>query len=219
LELADGGTVFLDEFSEMGVAPQSKLLRFLEEKSFKRLGSALDVQVDVRVVAASNRNLDEAVQRAQLRKDLYYRLRVFPVHLPPRRERRGDIALLAAHFIDLFNREFRKRVEGLSPESLRMLESHHWDGNVRELKNAIERAMLFADGPRLAPGDFSILSPRSSLDAPFVLPPEGINLDQLERSLVTQALKRADGNRTRAGALLGMTRDRMRYRIEKFDLE
>jgi DNA-binding NtrC family response regulator len=219
LELADGGTVFLDEFSEMPPASQAKLLRFLEEKCFKRLGSASDIRVDVRVIAASNRDLEASVKRRELRKDLYYRLMVLPLALPPLRERFGDIPLLAAHFIDSYNREFKKRVRGLSTEARRVLESRPWEGNVRELKNSVERAMLFAEGVELAAGDFLAPIRHESLSESFVLPPDGIKLDELERSLVTQALERARGNRTRAAALLGLSRDQIRYRVEKFGLK
>jgi len=219
LELADGGTVFLDEFTEMSPALQAKLLRFLEEKSFKRVGGSVDLRVDVRIVAATNRAMEEAVRDGVLRKDLYYRLQVLPVKLPPLRERKDDVGLLATFFIDAFNREFRKKVKGVTREAMDVLRAASWDGNVRELRNAFERAMLFADGDELTAKDFPTIISSSTLSAGYRLPSGGINFDELERSLVTQALERARGNRTHAAALLGMTRDRMRYRIEKFGLE
>jgi DNA-binding NtrC family response regulator len=219
LELADGGTVFLDEFTEMDPMLQAKLLRFLEEKAFKRLGGGKDLSVDVRVIAATNRDMDEAVASGALRKDLYYRLQVLTIKIPSLRDRQGDIPLLAAYFVDHFNREFGKEVQGLTPEAVRLLESYPWEGNVRELRNAIERAMLFAEGDLLAPSDLSTIAERASVAETYLLPPGGVNLDELEKCMVVQALERARGNRTRAGELLGISRDQVRYRIEKFGLE
>ena len=216
-ETADGGTVFLDEIGEMTPALQSKLLRFLEEKTFKRVGGLADVRVDVRVIAATNRNLEDEVKAGRFREDLFYRLQVMPILLPPLRERRGDVMLLAEWYIDRYNREFRKRVRGLTPEAVTVLDSYRWPGNVRELRNAIERAMLLTDREFLAPEDFSTLS-RSAPAATFRLPPDGVNLEDVERQLLTQALERAGGNQTHAGALLGINRDQVRYRIEKFGL-
>jgi two-component system, NtrC family, response regulator AtoC len=219
LELADQGTVFLDEFTEMSPALQAKLLRFLEEKAFKRVGGTVDLRVDVRVVAATNRSMDEAVKDGVLRKDLYYRLQVLPVKLPPLRERKGDVPLLAKFFIDVFNREFKKKVRGITLEARDLLMTAPWEGNVRELRNAFERAMLFAEAEELSPKDFPTIATSKTVNVGYRLPSSGINFDELERSLVSQALERAKGNRTHAAALLGMTRDRMRYRIEKFGLE
>ena len=154
LETADGGTVFLDEVGDMVPALQAKLLRFLEEKTFKRVGGAGDIRVDVRVIAATNRNLDEAVEQGTFRDDLYYRLNVLPVSLPALRDRAEDIPELVAFFIDGFNHEFRKHVQGAEPDALRELQGYAWPGNVRELRNAVERAMLLAEGDRLGVGDF-----------------------------------------------------------------
>ena len=217
-ETADGGTIFLDEIGEMTPALQSKLLRFLEEKAFKRVGGLTDVRVDVRVVAATNRDLEEEVKAGKFREDLFYRLQVMPIPLPPLRERRGDIPLLASHYIDRFNREFRKHVRGLSAAATSLLEQYQWPGNVRELRNAIERAMLLIDHDTLEPGDFTALT-RSVEPAQFRLPPEGVNLEEVERQLLTQALERAGGSQSRAAQLLGINRDQVRYRIEKFGLK
>src|SRR5687767_5833458 len=156
-ETADGGTVFLDEIGEMTPALQSKLLRFLEEKTFKRVGGLADVRVDVRVVAATNRDLEEEVKAGKFREDLFYRLQVMPIPLPPLRERKGDVALLAAYYIERFNREFKKRVRGLSPAATQVLEQYQWPGNIRELRNAIERAMLLIDKEWLEPDNFTPL--------------------------------------------------------------
>ena len=216
-ETADGGTVFLDEIGEMTAALQSKLLRFLEEKTFKRVGGLNDVRVDVRVVAATNRNLEEEVKANRFREDLFYRLQVMPIHLPALRERKGDVQVLAMYFVDRFNREFRKHVRGLSPAAAELLDQYQWPGNVRELRNAIERAMLLVDRDRLEPEDFTTLT-RTVSPTQFRLPAEGVNLEEVERQLLTQALERANGNQTQAAQLLGINRDQVRYRIEKFGL-
>jgi DNA-binding NtrC family response regulator len=219
LESADGGTVFLDEIGEMVPALQAKLLRFLEEKSFKRVGGAADIRVDVRVVAATNRDLEEQVAKGAFRSDLYYRLNVLPIRLPALREHAEDVPVLTAFFIDLFNREFKKRISGTSPSAQALLQTYGWPGNVRELRNVIERAMLLAEGPRLEVQDFDALKPKLGAgDDPFDLPAAGVSLEDLERSLVVQALRRAGGNQTKAAALLGLNRDQIRYRIEKFGL-
>ena len=216
-ETAEGGSLFLDEIGEMTPGLQAKLLRFLEEKTFKRVGGLQDIRVDVRVIAATNRQLEDEVKAGKFREDLFYRLQVMPVVLPPLRERRGDVVRLANYFIDRYNGEFRKRVRGLSSAAVSLLEQYQWPGNVRELRNAIERAMLLADRDSLEPEDFTTLT-RSVAATLFRLPPEGLNLDEVERSLLTQALERAGGNQTHAGQLLGINRDQVRYRIEKFGL-
>jgi DNA-binding NtrC family response regulator len=215
-ETADGGTVFLDEIGEMTPGLQAKLLRFLEEKTFKRVGGLADVRVDVRVVAATNRDLDREVKAGKFREDLFYRLQVMPISLPPLRERKGDVALLASFYIDQFNREFRKKIRGLSPRAVTLLEQYQWPGNVRELRNAIERAMLLVDRTSLEPEDFTLTRTVSPVE--FVLPPEGVNLEEVERQLLVQALDRSGGNQTQAAQLLGINRDQVRYRIEKFGL-
>jgi two-component system, NtrC family, response regulator AtoC len=217
LETADGGTVFLDEIGEMTAGLQAKLLRFLEEKTFKRVGGLQDIRVDVRVVAATNRNLEEEVTAGTFREDLFYRLQVMPITLPPLRERVGDIPLLANYYIDRYNTEFRKRVRGLTSEAMALLEQHRWPGNIRELRNAIERAMLLHDGEWLTPRDLAAVV-RHGSSSLFQLPADGVNLEEVERQLLVQALERAGGNQTQAGHLLGINRDQVRYRIEKFGL-
>ncbi len=217
-ETADGGTVFLDEIGEMTLALQSKILRFLEEKTFKRVGGLADISVDVRLVAATNRDLEEEVSAGRFREDLFYRLQVMPITLPPLRDRRGDIALLTSHYIDRYNTEFKKQVRGVTPEAAALLEAYRWPGNVRELRNAIERAMLLVEHDRLAADDVQSLA-RTAIGTGFRLPPEGVVLEEVEKQLVVQALERARGNQTHAGHLLGLNRDQVRYRIEKFGLE
>ena len=219
LETADGGTVFLDEIAEMTAGLQAKLLRFLEEKTFKRVGGAGDIQVNVRVIAATNRNLQEEVAKGRFRGDLYYRLNVLPISMPALREHIEDVPVLLDFFVDGFNREFRKNILGASSAALKLLQSYGWPGNVRELRNVIERAMLLAEGDRLEPRDFLALSTTAGGSVEGLeLPPNGIDLEQLERSFVMQALKRSGGNQTKAAALLGLNRDQIRYRIEKFGL-
>ena len=223
LEQADEGTVFLDEIGEMVPALQSKLLRFLEEKTFRRVGGSADIHVDVRVIAATNRNLEEQVRSGKFREDLYYRLNVLRVEVAPLRERIEDLPLLAQHFVEMFAREFKRPVRGLSVAAEAALRAYRWPGNVRELRNLIERAVLLSEAGILGPADFDSLH-TSRLDiaaAPpgVALPAEGLNLEDVEKDLVIQALERAHGNQTRAAALLGLHRDQIRYRIEKFGLK
>jgi two-component system response regulator AtoC len=219
-EMADGGTVFLDEIGEMVPALQAKLLRFLEEKTFKRVGGATDIHVDVRVISATNRNLQEEVRQGKFRDDLFYRLNVLPIALPPLRDRADDIARLVTFYIDAYNSEFKKRVRGVTPEAMQQLQRYPWPGNVRELRNAVERAMLLAEGNTLTAGDLSgTAAGPVRLSDRVELPAAGIDLEQLERSLLVQALERTGWNQTRAATLLGLNRDQIRYRIEKFQLE
>jgi len=219
LESADGGTVFLDEIGEMVPGLQAKMLRFLEEKSFKRVGGSVDLHVDVRVVAATNRKLESEVKEGRFREDLYYRLNVLPIELPPLRARPGDIPLLVNYYVDLFNGEFRKKIRGVEPGALEALKTYGWPGNVRELRNVVERAMLLADGPTLTLRDVPVAAGTARLTEQIDLPAVGIDLEQLERSLVVQALERSGWNQTKAAGMLGLNRDQIRYRVEKFKLE
>ena len=219
LESAEGGTVFLDEIGEMVPALQAKLLRFLEEKAFKRVGGAADVRVDVRVIAATNRDLEETVRQGRFREDLFYRLNVMQVTLPPLRDHPSDVPLLVNYYIDIFNREFRKQVRGVTTEAMEVLRAYRWPGNIRELRNAVERAMLLTDSEWLSPESFPMSARTSAVPQSMELPEEGINLDTLERELVVQALRRTGGNQTRAASLLGLNRDQIRYRVEKYGLE
>jgi two-component system, NtrC family, response regulator AtoC len=218
-ETADGGTVFLDEIGEMVPGLQAKLLRFLEEKTFKRVGGATDVRVDVRVIAATNRHLQEEVRHGKFREDLFYRLNVLPIALPPLRERGEDIAGLVGFYVDAYATEFKRRVRGVAPDAMEKLKRHSWPGNIRELRNAVERAMLLADGDTLMSADFSMALAGTPLNERVELPGNGVNLEELERSLLVQALERTRWNQTKAAVLLGLNRDQIRYRIEKFQLE
>jgi two-component system, NtrC family, response regulator AtoC len=218
LETADRGTVFLDEIGEMTPGLQAKLLRFIEEKNFKRVGGSADIHVDVRVIAATNRSMKEEVATNRFRSDLYYRLNVLPMSMPPLRTHPEDVPLLVEYFIDAFNTEFRKHVLGATPAACTVLQGYGWPGNVRELRNVIERAMLLSDADGLDARDFTAVTKAASAGNDFELPAAGVDFEQLERSLVLQALRRSGGNQTRAGALLGLNRDQIRYRIEKFGL-
>ena len=223
-ELAEGGTVFLDEIGDMSPYLQSKLLRFLQDKTFRRVGGDKDIQVDVRVIAATNKNLKTLVEKGAFREDLFFRLKVIPIQLPPLREREGDIPLLVDHFIDGFNREFRKCVKGVTPEFMKRLEEYEWPGNIRELRNTIERAMILGTAETIGAEDLPldlIDQPSAAAErgaGPIQLTRRGVNLEELERDLVMQALELAGGNQTRAGKLLGLNRDQVRYRVEKFGL-
>jgi DNA-binding NtrC family response regulator len=220
LESADGGTVFLDEIGEMVPGLQAKMLRFLEEKSFRRVGGSVDLRVDVRIVAATNRKLETEVREGRFREDLYYRLNVLPVELPPLRAKPGDIPLLINYYVDTYNREFRKRVQGVESGAVDRLKTYGWPGNVRELRNVVERAMLLAEDTTLTTGDFPVASGGSvRLSGQVDLPAGGVDLEQLERSLVVQALERSGWNQTKAAGMLGLNRDQIRYRVEKFKLE
>ena len=217
LESADGGTVFFDDISEMAPALQVKLLRFIEEKTFTRVGGAADIHVDVLVVAASRRHLEDEVAKGHFRSELFAQLNRLHVPLSPLRARPEDIPLLVEHFIDAFNGEFANRVLGASPAAYAVLQRYGWPGNVRELRNVVERAMLLSDGYRLEAHDFASVDTAVSAE-PMELPASGLVLEDLERSFVLQALRRSGWNQTRASALLGLNRDQIRYRIDKFGL-
>ncbi len=220
-EVADGGTVFLDEIGDMPFGLQSKLLQVLEDRTFKRLGGVRDITVDVRVVAATNTDLEAAVREGRFRTDLFYRLNTFPITLPPLRERSADIPVLLRFFIDKFNREFNKQATGADDDAMAALMRHPWPGNVRELRNAVERAMILGPGPELTKSDFAFSleaggDPDRGSGRLLDLPADGLDVEELERDLVRQALEKTGGNQSRAAQLLGMTRDQIRYRIEKY---
>jgi two-component system, NtrC family, response regulator AtoC len=237
-EQAEGGTLFLDEIGELDLSLQAKLLRVLEEGAFRRVGGLKDLPLDVRVIAASNRNLKEESEAGHFRLDLYYRLSVIQIDIPPLRERGDDIILLGEHYIKQFNERLRKSVRGLTPEVIRIFKQYRWPGNVRELRNVIERVMILEDGdlittkylPRdLTSGEVIVQHPAPSseevvhgeaapgIDILFPLPPGGVSLDEVEMSLVRQALSRSGGNQTRAAELLGISRDQLRYRLKKLE--
>ncbi|MEM7235271.1 MAG: sigma-54 dependent transcriptional regulator, partial [Planctomycetota bacterium] len=224
LEQANGGTVFLDEIGDMSPYLQGKILRFLEEKTFRRVGGDRDIRVDVRVVAATNKDLKKLVAADKFREDLYFRLKVIPIAIPPLTERREDIPALVTHFIQRFNRELNRSVVGTSDAFLKHLEEYHWPGNIRELKNTIERAMILStedvlDERNLPIDLFDETEGRETSGDRIELSQRGLVLEDVERDLVRQALTLAKGNQTRAGRLLGLNRDQIRYRVEKFSLQ
>jgi DNA-binding NtrC family response regulator len=227
-EQAEGGTLFLDEIGEMELALQAKILRVLEEGTFRRVGGLKDLPLDVRVIAASNRNLKEESEAGRFRLDLYYRLSVIQIDLPPLRKRGDDVILLANHFIKTLDKGWNGKVpRTISPEVAEAFRFYHWKGNVRELKNAIERALILDDDNEISmkymPKDLLIDNPAISpeLNAEeeevsryILFPPNGISLDAVETALINQALERSGGNITRAGALLHISRDRVRYHLK-----
>jgi len=227
-ELAEGGTIFLDEIGDMPRSLQAKLLRFLEEKAFRRVGGTRDIVVDVRIVAATNKDLRRLVSDGQFREDLFYRLNIFPVTLPPLRERADDIPLLVERFIRRYSEEFHKEVTGIDPAALAVMQAYDWPGNVREMRNLIERAMLLSGGGRLTldslPMELMIPAVVATDDQdgetqPLVLlGPQGVDLRQVERLLVEQAMELAVGNQSRAAQLLRISRDQLRYRLQKYGL-
>jgi DNA-binding NtrC family response regulator len=220
LELADGGTVFLDEVGDMPPALQAKLLRFLEEKGFRRVGGVCDIEVDVRVIAATNRNVNKLLEERKFREDLYYRLNIIPIDLPPLRERGDDVRLLAEYYTSEYAREFRRDIHGLSPPAVRKLLDYTWPGNVRELRNTIERAVLLAKQNVIGPDDLVLGRVESPAEpATFVkLPPGGISLSVIEEQLVRQALDQTHNNQSKAARLLHMSRDQLKYRMQRYGL-
>jgi DNA-binding NtrC family response regulator len=214
-ELADNGSLFLDEIGDISSAVQVKLLRVLEQQTFERLGSSRTLSVDVRLIGATNRDLPEMVREGEFREDLFYRLNVIPIHMPPLRDRRDDISLLAQHFLSRY-----APTKVITPAAMRLLENYSWPGNVRELQNSIERATVLCRSDEVTPEDLPdeiTRGPRASGDS-FKLPPGGISLVEVERGLISQALRQTDGNRTRAARLLGISRHTLLYRLDKYDL-
>jgi len=223
VEVANSGTLFLDEIGELSLGVQSKLLGFIEDKAFRRVGGTDDLRVDVRVIAATNRRLEDEVATGRFREDLFYRLRVLPIELPPVRHRASDVPQLAAAFLDRFNQEFGKKVEGLTPEAMRLLETYAWPGNVREICNVVERAVLLTEGSRIdvdsLPPEVRVQGREEEHRASFSLGPGGVDIEQLERELLMEALRVAEGNRTEAGRLLGLSRHQIRNRLKKYGVE
>jgi two-component system, NtrC family, response regulator AtoC len=230
-EQAEGGTLLLDEIGELELSLQAKLLRVLEEGAFRRVGGLKDIPLDVRVLAASNRDLKTESEAGRFRLDLYYRLSIIQIDIPPLRERGDDVLLLSQHYIDTIGARLRRnKVNGLSPEVQKVFRNYDWPGNVRELRNVIERALILEDtdkitteylpGGLLAPVRVAQAATAGSNAEPmmrFVLPQEGISLDEAELSFVKQAIERSGGNQTRAAELLGISRDQLRYRLKKLE--
>lgn len=223
-EQADTGTVFLDEIGDVPLAIQVKLLRVLQEREFERLGSNKTRHIDVRVVAATNVDLRRALEEGTFREDLYYRLNVLPINIPPLRERRDDIPYLADHFIRKHAAELGTAELPISAEAADKLMAYHWPGNVRELENVVERSLVLAMGSRLEAADIRLdMAPRSRTAAPVsgdpLFLPEGMTLDQYEDAIIREAMRRAQGNKSHAARLLGLTRNALRYRLGQMGLE
>jgi DNA-binding NtrC family response regulator len=218
-ELADKGTLFLDEIGDVPPATQVKLLRVLQEREFERLGGTKTVKVDVRLIAATNRDLRQALEQGTFREDLYYRLNVVPIDIAPLRERREDIPDLVNLFISRFAGESGKVIEGITPQAMQILVNYHWPGNVRELQNIVERACALSKGAQLDPGDIHIdqRPSKGGNGAPGFLP-DGMTLEQWEDEMVQEALKRANGNKSQAARLLGLSRNALRYRLSKIGI-
>ena len=220
-ELADGGTVFLDEIGDMEVGMQAKLLRFLEDRTFRRIGGAKVIPVDVRIISATNKDLLKAIEEKVFRNDLYYRLQVIPIFLPSLRERKDDILVLANYFIEMFTREFNKPIKGISSMAEKLLVEYNWPGNIRELKNVIERAIILGtdENVLLENLPLEIVAKTSQVTVPlniFKLPPEGIDIEEVERELIKQSLEITDWNQSKAAKKLNLGIDAFRYRMKKF---
>lgn len=227
-ELASQGSILLDEIGEMKPNLQAKLLRVLEERKVRRVGGKHDIAIDATVFTTTNRNLEEAVEKGEFRIDLYYRLNVFSLHVPPLRERKEDILPLAKHFLDFFSTKYnRSAIKGFSPEAERLLLAYGWPGNVRELRNVVERIVVLESGETVLPDHLpkEILFRKGAAGAAAAaghgisLPEAGLSLDAVEKNLILQALEKSGGNKTQAAKLLGITYDSLRYQIKKFGLE
>lgn len=212
-ELADKGTLFLDEIGDVPLAIQVKLLRVLQERQFERLGGTKTLKVDVRLIAATNRDLRAALEEGTFREDLYYRLNVVAIDIPPLREHKEDIPALANFFLERFARESGKPVRGITPAAMRLLMDFHWPGNVRELENILERGVTLSSEPMLEPSDIHLDTRTPNHQAPVI--PEGMTLDKWEQEIIREALRRADGNKSQAARALGLSRNALRYRLSQ----
>ncbi len=225
LEVADGGTVFLDEIGELPLAVQPKLLRVLETRTFRRLGSTRDIKVNVRLIAATNRDLAEAVARGRFRDDLYYRLKVFPVEIPPLRDRKSDIPILLNHFVNHYNGVLKKSLSGFTPAASELLQAYAWPGNVRELKNIVERAMVLSRNPAmdvdLLPVEITGMTLREqAAEPPFPSAAGAVKpLDEVERDYILSILRAQDGNRSTTARLLGIARSTLQEKLKKFGVQ
>jgi DNA-binding NtrC family response regulator len=221
-EVADRGTLFLDEIGELDIGMQAKLLRALQEREIRRVGGTRTIKIDVRVVAATNRDLRAMVSDGRFRDDLYYRINVLSVDVPPLRERRDDIPVLIDYFLKKHTRNTSRLVRGLTPETRRLMMDYSWPGNVRQLESAIERAILLCEGDLITVEDLPLevrQEARPTTEGAFKLPAEGISFEDVERSLIVQAMEQTDYNITKAAKLLGLTFRTLQYRLEKFGIK
>jgi DNA-binding NtrC family response regulator len=218
-ELADKGTLFLDEIGDVPPAIQVKLLRVLQEREFERLGGTKTIKVDVRLIAATNRDLREALEQGTFREDLYYRLNVVPIDIAPLRQRKEDIPELVTLFITRFAGDSGKPVESITPEAMQILVNYHWPGNVRELQNIIERACALAKGTVLTADDIHLdVRPAKAANGTSNFLPDGMTLEHWEDEMIREALRRANGNKSQAARLLGLSRNALRYRLSKIGI-
>jgi len=221
-EVADRGSLFLDEIAELDVSMQAKLLRALQERRIRRVGGTFEIPVDVRVVAATNRDLRAMVGDGRFRDDLYYRINVLSIDVPPLRERREDIPVLIDYFLKKHTKNTSRLIKGLAPETKKILHDYGWPGNVRQLESAIERAILLCEGDLLTPDDLPSevrQESQSAVTGGFKLPAEGINFEEVEKNLILQAMDQTDYNITKAAKLLGLTFRTLQYRLEKFGIK
>jgi two-component system, NtrC family, response regulator AtoC len=229
-ELANGGTILLDEIGELSLDVQVKLLRVLQERTFYRLGGSKEITVNVRVLAATNRSLEKSVEVGTFREDLFYRLNVATLIVPPLRERKEDISLLAYAFMNEFGEKFNKSMRGIAPDAIKILESHQWKGNVRELRNTMERIVLLIDGDVVKPQHLSFLAgakPLPGEGAPLPggdtfairIPSAGVKMNTVLHEVITRTLKLTDGNQVQAAKILGLSRSKLRYRMEQLGIE
>lgn len=221
LEIAHKGSFFLDEIGDMNPGLQSKVLKVIEKQVFRRVGGTKEIKIDARIISATSRDLEKCIQEGSFREDLYYRLNVATVNLPPLRDRKEDVLLLANHFLKYFNNEFKKNIKGLTKELKQRLLQHSWPGNVRELKNAIERAVLFETRDYLSCDNISFYEKTSYFTTDYTdvpIPEQGISLAQIERNLIEKALRKAANNQTKAAKLLDISRETLKYRMKKFNI-
>ncbi len=215
-ELAQNGTLFFDEISNIGLEVQAKLLRAVEERKISKVGSHRVITVDVRIIAATNKDLTKAIKDGEFREDLFYRLNVVLIQMPPLRERKSDIPLLVQHFLEKYNARLRKDIRGISPDAMDLLVRHDWPGNVRELENTMERLIVLSPGPYLEPADLvfagTILSPGSES-------PSGVSLRDLERDHIIQTLQRYDGHKSETARALGIDRKTLREKLKRYNIE
>jgi DNA-binding NtrC family response regulator len=214
-ELADKGTLFLDEIGDVPATIQVKLLRVLQEREFERLGGTKTLKVDIRMIAATNRDLRAALEEGTFREDLYYRLNVVPIDIPPLREHKEDIPDLVNHFLARFAAESEKEIEGITPAALDALMGYHWPGNIRQLENSVERAVALSTGRKIDEKDIHLDTRQMKAGAAGQFLPEGMTLEQWEDNMIREALRRANGNKSQAARLLGLSRNALRYRLSK----
>jgi len=219
IEIANGGTLFLDEIGDLPLHIQVKILRFIEEKKIRRVGGRDEISLDVRIIAATNKNLEMEVEKNSFRKDLYYRLAGFTIKIPPLRERKDDIEPLVRHYIEKFNFIHKKNIREIRPEAMKLLLEYNWPGNVRELEALIEKAILITEGDEIRKEDILLPSVEGEKRHPYEIPPSGIVWDEFEKSILLQAMEKSGNNIARAARLLGISYRTMQYRLKKFGIK